>query len=438
MNYDELIKKYDKPGPRYTSYPPVPMWGEMPKEDDYFEGIQKSFDGKRVADLYLHIPFCNSICHYCGCNRTLKRNNEEVKKYLDRMLHEAAIYREKLGEFKLGWLHMGGGTPSILDEQGMRYLLNGLYKIIPPSDEFFASIEADPRTTTASKIRVWHELGVSRISFGVQDLNPDVGKAINRDCPVEVIENLVKEAREIGIQELNADLIYGLPSQKYDHILSTFSHMSRMMFETIAFYSYAHVPTFAQNQKNLAHLEIPEGTEKRRMYDQGRELLRRLGYVETGLDHFALPHSKLYAASMGKTLTRNFMGYTHKKSPVLLGFGASSISSTKFHFMQNEKEISCYNDSLSENKLPFIKGHTLDEQDKIHGEIIESVMCLGEADLSSLVKTPDLTDFANDGLITLENNHLVVTSAGRPFLRNIAMAFDERLSQTEAKFSRTI
>lgn len=441
MGIHELIAKYDVPGPRYTSYPPVPFWEKAPTEEEWFNHIESSMKkGGREVDLYCHIPFCRSLCYYCGCNRIITKDQSRSATYLDALVKEWNRYRERLGSFQIDGIHFGGGTPTYMLATEIESLLESIFKGMSISGKFIGSFEADPRVTSDEHLRAFFKFGFKRISMGIQDLNQSVQEIIGRHQPFEMVASVTERARKIGIGEINFDLIYGLPGQSEATIEETFSKVAKLMPDTIAYYSYAHVPNFASNQKLLEKYEIPTGPKKRALYEKGRELLLSLGYIELGMDHFTLAGSEMAKAFHEKRLARNFMGYTVLQAPVLLGLGASSISSSGLSFIQNEKVIDDYYRVVGNNKLPLMRGHVHSDRDLTVGKIIHDLMCKREATIESTM-IPLMSDFVADGLLSLDGNRVIVKEEGRAFLRNICMSFDFRLHDSKKdkpQFSRTI
>jgi oxygen-independent coproporphyrinogen-3 oxidase len=440
----ELIDKYDVAGPRYTSYPPVPFWEGPPSESEWISHTEKRFKevDKREADFYFHIPFCKKLCFYCGCSRKISGDQNEGTVYTDYLLKEIEIYADKIKDFKTNSIHFGGGTPTFLKVRDISRIVETLFSKIPKVNNFAGSFEADPRITTKEQLETFNSFGLKRVSFGIQDMDEKVQKVIGRVQPVEIIRKQTELARKIGFNSINFDLIFGLPEQDIKSIERTFKEVGNLMPETIAFYSYAHVPHFAKNQKVLEKYIIPTGNEKRVLYERGRELLQKLGYIEIGMDHFVLPSSDLYKSYINRTMSRNFMGYTIQDAPVLLSLGVTSISNSGYSFSQNVKEIPEYYAILDQGKLPIKKGHVQTEMDLEIGKIVHGIMCLGTANFDDSFKDR-LVEFEKDGLIKIQENSLEVLEKGRPFLRNISMAFDYRLdklikSGAKLPFSRTI
>ena len=357
-----LIKKYNRAGPRYTSYPPVPFWNNAPDEIQWLEHIKKAYHEDTGIDLYVHVPFCESLCYYCGCNRTITKNHEVEDHYLSTLLKEWSIYKEKLGiNPKINSLHFGGGTPTFLSPKNLESLITNLLQ--NKSKSFIGSIEIDPRTCKEEHIKVLARNEIKRVSLGIQDFDILVQKAINRNQSPAMVEDLLIKLRANGLTSINFDLIYGLPKQSSNSISNTIKIVSKMKPDLIAFYSYAHLPEKIKNQRLIAENDLPSPELKRELYELGKKLLIENGYVDVGMDHFALPSSFLYQAMVNKKLHRNFMGFVDKKSPILIGLGPSSISDTSFSFIQNAKDLKTYDNKVNAGKIPFEIGHTLNKYD---------------------------------------------------------------------------
>jgi oxygen-independent coproporphyrinogen III oxidase len=436
MKENELFEKYDLLGPRYTSYPPVPFWVGPPTEDEWWRQWQQALPRhQNQVALYVHIPFCQKICRYCGLNRQEAENGPIVDQYLQTMLKEWSLYKNKLDPLTLKVLHLGGGTPTFLSIVQMDFFLRELFA---NTTEVTSSLEADPRSCSKEKLQLLHNYGFRRLSLGVQDLNPEIQQIIGREQSFALVKEVVEDARKIGFQEINFDLIYGLPGQRHEHIEHTFEMVARLRPDTIAFYSFAYIPHFSSNQQGLETYPIPQGKSKRELYQVGRQILFAQGLHEIGLDHFALPGSSLDKAQREKRLHRSFMGYTEQLSPLLIAIGTSSISSNSFSYVQNNKEIGAYREALENNRLAFNKGHVLTAEDQKVQKIIQDIMCFGEATIDFFPE--ELREMEKDQMVILSEKKIRVTERGRPFLRNIAMLFDFRMNQGQKniQFSRTI
>ncbi len=457
MTARELIQKYDVPCPRYTSYPTVPYWQDNLTIFDWQQSVRQTFERSRDQgiSLYLHLPFCEKLCTYCGCNKRITTNHSVEKPYIETLLREWELYCNVLGaKPKIAEMHLGGGTPTFFSAGNLQTLVQGILENAVLDDEFEFSLEVHPNYTKKVQLQTLHNLGFRRLSVGIQDFDAKVQYIINRPQTFEQTRRVFDEAREIGYQSINADIIYGLPFQTADSIRLTIEHVRELRPERIAFYSYAHVPWKSPAQRCYTETDLPAADEKRRLYELGREMLLESGYREIGMDHFALPEDELYKAYQNGALHRNFMGYTTQHTELLIGLGASSISDTWGAFAQNVKEVEAYQTAVWEGRLPIFKGHLLDEEDTAIRQHILNLMC--QNSISRLPdgqvwkgKTPDylkdalvrLKPLEADGLVELDSHRITVTEIGKPFVRNIAMQLDERYWQrqaTEPVFSRAI
>lgn len=450
---EKLVAKYDVPGPRYTSYPTVPYWETTPSEEQWLERVRQALreGAAHGAALYLHIPFCRALCTFCGCNTRITRSHSFVPPYTQALLAELDLYlkRLELSGLELGELHFGGGTPTFLTPQELEELLQGLWARVRLRPEAVASIEVDPRVTTRPQLELLSRFGFRRISLGVQDFDPRVQDIVNRVQSESQVREVTEAARSLGFDSVNFDLIYGLPLQTRASVESTMDAVCRLRPDRIALYGYAHVPWIKPGQRRFTEIDLPQGEEKRALYELGRERLEREGYREIGLDHFALETDSLWQALRSGALHRNFMGYTDAFTRPLIGLGVSAIGDAGDAFAQNEKELQRYQERVLRAELPIHRGHLLDAEDQVLRRHILRLMTRLEthwgqpADYTDYVQTAleRLTEPANDGLITLESNGCRVTEAGRAFLRNICMAFDARLARRmpeKSLFSRTV
>lgn len=442
---NELIEKYNKPGPRYTSYPPVPFWKKAPLEKEWLLHIKETYQEQEGIDLYVHVPYCEKLCYYCGCNRTITRNHDVEDPFLEMVLKEWEIYRERLGFTpKINSLHFGGGTPTFLSAQNLETLIQTL--TLEKTESFIGSIEIDPRTCGDDHLRVLSENGIKRVSLGIQDFDHDVQSAINRHQSVKMVEGLLEKIRQRDFSSINFDLIYGLPLQSVKTITDTIKIVSEMRPDLIAFYGYAHLPARIKNQRLINENDLPSPALRRELYETGKKILADHGYVDIGLDHFALPGSFLHEAMLKGKLHRNFMGYVDKKSSILIGLGPTSISDSSFSFVQNAKEIDDYRAMLKKGQLPIEKGHIHTAEDLLAQELILTLMCNGSIKIAKekipnwdVVKR-ELLEFEKDGVLKLTGETLTLTPSGKGFMRNVAMTFDHHLRNRESdvKFSQTI
>ena len=439
-----LLRKYNVPGPRYTSYPTVPYWDRTPTEAEWIDRVGHAIAGDTArtgASLYLHIPFCRSLCTYCGCNMRVTRNHGLVMPYVQSLVKEYGLYLQRLGRNSLdiGEIHLGGGTPTFLHPEELDILLSGLLSRSVVTPDASLSLEVDPRTTTQEQLLVLQQHGFNRISLGVQDFDPRVQDIVNRLQSEEQVRTVTETARSLGFRSVNFDLIYGLPLQTQDSITATMDAVVRLKPDRIAFYAYAHVPWIKPSQRRFTEADLPEGDAKRALYELGRERLEAAGYVEIGMDHFALATDDLVVAARQGRLHRNFMGYTPAFTRPLLGLGVSSIGDAGDAFAQNEKNLQQYEERIAKDELPIQRGHLLDAEDRIlRGHILNVMTRLETRWTASDDYTPfldsvpaRLAEMQKDGLLDVANQHgetrVHVAPGGRAFLRNICMAFDARL-----------
>ncbi|MVM38579.1 oxygen-independent coproporphyrinogen III oxidase [Spirosoma sp. HMF3257] len=441
-----LIQKYNVPGPRYTSYPTVPFWDETTfSKAAWVHHLQRAFSATNSTtgiSLYIHLPYCESLCTFCGCNKRITKNHAVEVPYIKALLTEWNLYCDLLPEKpRLAELHLGGGTPSFFAPSQLERLLTGIFERATPTDLPDYGWEGHPNNTTRQHLQVLYDFGFRRVSFGVQDYDPVVQKAIHRHQPFEHVQQVTDWARQIGYTSISHDLVFGLPFQTTDSIEDTIYKTLMLRPDRIAFYSYAHVPWLKGNgQRGFRDEDLPSGDQKRVLYETGRDLLESAGYTEIGMDHFAKTHDSLYKAMQSGTLHRNFMGYTTTQTRVLLGLGASSISDVWSAFAQNEKEIDSYTNRVMSGELPLLRGHVLDDQDQFLRRQILNIMCQGETrwHIGSWSKrewedlSKRLEGFRLDGLLEYDAEGLRVYPEGRPFLRNICMAFDERLNYAQS------
>ena len=444
-----LIEKYDRPAPRYTSYPTAPYW-----QDDAFdqaswrEQLTRVYNTSPDSSLYIHLPFCEKLCTYCGCNKRITTNHGVEDPYITALLAEWNLYVKALpGKPRLCELHLGGGTPTFFSPDNLYRLLSILLEDVSTAPDFEGSFEAHPASTTREHMRLLYELGFRRISVGVQDFDDHILKVINRYQTREQVMQVTRWAREMGYSSVNYDLIFGLPFQTPDHIRANIAQVSILRPDRIAFYSYAHVPWVKPSQRAYSEKDLPLGAEKRTLYELGRDLLLDIGYEEIGMDHFALPGDSLAIAHREGVLHRNFMGYTPNLTLLNIGLGTSAISDTWSGFAQNEKSVEAYQLRIARGEFPLIKGYKLSPDDEIIRRHILNLMCRQYTSWEApAARCPAffeglkrLDEFLADELIELGNNFLRVTPAGRPFLRNISLAFDAHYwaaQPQQALFSR--
>jgi oxygen-independent coproporphyrinogen III oxidase len=450
MITSDLIKKYNVAAPRYTSYPTVPYWEtENWNEQEWLISVKKSYEESTLdgISLYIHLPFCESLCTYCGCTTRITKNHTLEDPYVAAVIKEWKLYCHVL-ECKplIKEIHLGGGTPTFFSPENLEKLILGILKEAKISEASEFSFEAHPANTSNEHLRTLYNLGFRRLSLGIQDFDPKVQGIINRKQSVEQVQLVTLQARRMGYTSINYDLIYGLPLQKVSSIENTVREVIKLRPDRIAYYSYAHVPWIKPGQRMFTEMDIPAADQKRALYEKGLELLQAAGYVNIGMDHFALKTDSLFKAAKNQTLHRNFMGYTHQYTQLSIGLGVSSISDSWYAFAQNVKVLDTYLKLILEGRLPLMKGHVLTNEDLTHRKKILEIMCKGFTSFDSEnsqnyeIKNR-LIPLEEDILIELKDKKLTVTTAGQAFLRNICMAFDERLwlKQPESEiFSKAV
>ncbi|MEM6320276.1 MAG: oxygen-independent coproporphyrinogen III oxidase [Bacteroidota bacterium] len=430
-----LLQKYNIAAPRYTSYPTVPYWQqEKPSETAWIDTVQTAFQDNRAISLYIHLPYCESLCTYCGCNKRITKNHQVETPYIQTVLKEWALYLKVLPDRPIiKELHLGGGTPTFFSAESLNYLLDGIFEHADIAEEHSFSFEAHPWSTTDSHLIALKNKGFNRISLGVQDFDPKILKVINRRQTYEQVQDITHKAQMLGYESINYDFIFGLPLQNKTNIYRNIANVQALRPNRIAFYSYAHVPWIYPGQRAYSEADIPTGEAKRELYELGKELLLDLGYGEIGFDHFALPSDALYVAHQNKRLHRSFMGYTPFGTPLNVALGVSAISDSWGAFVQNEKKIKDYKNRVEEGELPFFRGHLLSRTDQILRRHILNLTCNFETDwmdenlvCDELYDAFDrLDELEADGLVRRKPFQLKVTDLGKPFIRNICLALDE-------------
>lgn len=449
----DLIQKYNVPGPRYTSYPTVPYWENSISIKDWSNLVKQSFDQSNESEgisIYIHLPFCESLCTYCGCNTRITINHSVEKPYLEAILKEFEMYIYIFQNVpKISEIHLGGGTPTFFSPENLTLLIEGIKSFATIDSNAHLSFEAHPNNTTTAHLNSLFNNGFKRLSLGVQDFDEKVQVAIHRIQSYEQVKFTTNSAREIGYESVNYDLIYGLPFQTIESIETTINKVLIIKPDRIAFYSYAHVPWIKPAQRGYSDSDLPEPETKRKLYEIGRELLEKGGYSEIGMDHFALPNDSLFNAVDKGTLHRNFMGYTSSKTRLLIGLGVSAISDSWSGFSQNSKNLEDYLTKVNSGLLPIFKGHILTNEDLIIRQHIINIICKFETSWKepqnqcpALFESLErLNELIQDNLIIIEESKLFVTKEGKNFIRNICMAFDSRLHKSEPTiqlFSQTV
>ncbi|MDX9789194.1 MAG: oxygen-independent coproporphyrinogen III oxidase [Candidatus Kapabacteria bacterium] len=450
-----LIQKYNVPGPRYTSYPTVPYWNESSFSVELWKKtLLKSFEESNATEgisLYIHLPFCESLCTFCGCNKRITKRHDVEEPYINALLKEWDLYCSLFSEKPIiKEIHIGGGTPTFFSVENLEILISGLFKNAVKAENHEFSFEGHPNNTTKSHLQKLYDLGFRRVSFGVQDYSEKVQKAINRIQPFHNVAKVSFWAKEIGYTSIGHDLIFGLPFQTLHDIIDTIDKTNSLQPDRLAFYSYAHVPWIKGNgQRGFKDEDLPKDEEKRKLYEKGKERLAENGYHEIGMDHFALKTDSMYQSFIDGKLHRNFMGYTSSKTKLMIGLGVSSISDSWYSFAQNVKTVEEYYEYLEQDKLPVFRGHILNREDLTIRTHILNLMCQLETSWSNeegyFPELPEvleqLREMESDGLVQIEKNRLTVTEKGRPYIRNICMSFDlllKRKAPQTKLFSMTV
>ena len=454
----DLLRRFDVPGPRYTSYPTADRFVEAFGKDDYALALEQRRLGSVAKalplSLYVHIPFCESLCYYCACNKIITKHHDRAEVYLRYLGREIDLHTAHCGLGQVvSQLHLGGCTPTFLTDDGLRELMAMLKRsfTLAPGGEY--SIEVDPRTVNADRLAVLAELGFNRLSFGVQDFDPEVQKAVHRIQPAEQVFSLVESARSLGFESINVDLIYGLPRQTPESFDRTLAQVARLRPDRIALYAYAHLPERFKPQRRIASVELPTAAGKVSMLSRSLDAFLDAGYVYVGMDHFALPEDALAVAKRQGRLHRNFQGYSTQPDCDLIGLGVSAIGRVGATYSQNAKTLEEYYDLLDQGRLPVVRGLALTRDDLVRRAVIMALMCQGEL-LFEPMEQAWLIDFqqyfsselaqleamAEQGLVVLRPDGIEVTAMGWFFVRGIAMVFDRYLQadRNRARFSRII
>lgn len=450
-----LIDKYNVAGPRYTSYPTVPYWDDSTfSMKAWKESLYRTFEESNAEEgisIYIHLPFCESLCTFCGCHKRITKQHSVEIPYINALVKEWDLYCDLLpSRPKIKELHLGGGTPTFFSPVHLNLLINSLLRRATLAEDYEFSFEGHPNNTTEQHLQTFYDLGFRRVSYGVQDYNEVVQKAIHRIQPYENVKRVTEQAKAIGYTSVSHDIIFGLPFQTEAHVKETIAKTKSLKPDRIAFYSYAHVPWIKGNgQRGFNESNLPSGEAKRQQYELGKILLAEAGYHEIGMDHFALESDSLYQAMANTSLHRNFMGYTASKTKAMIGLGVSSISDSWYGFSQNVKSIEDYYHLVDEGIIPVVKGHILNAEDLIIRQHILNLMCQFQTswnddrlyfdELPEVLK--DLEEMENDGLVMSNATQLIVTEKGKPFVRNICMAFDLLLKRKQPQtrlFSMTV
>lgn len=450
-----LTSKYNVAGPRYTSYPTVPYWDTSNFSIDLWkQTLVKSFKESNSTEgisLYIHLPFCENMCTFCGCNKRITKNHSVEIPYINSVLKELTLYTNLFEELPvIKQIHLGGGTPTFFSPEHLDQLIKGIFSVAVKAPECEFSFEGHPNNTTKKHLETLAQNDFTRVCYGVQDYNPTVQKAINRIQPFENVEKATVMAREAGFKSVGHDIIYGLPFQTIDHVIHTINKTIELRPDRIAYYSYAHVPWIKGNgQRGFKDSDLPTAIQKRKQYELGKKMLTSAGYVEIGMDHFALPTDSLYTAQETGTIHRNFMGYSDSKTQLMIGLGVSSISDSWYSFAQNVKNIEEYQTLVEEGVLPVFRGHILNKEDLIIRKHILNLMCQFETswqdDAMFFKELPDvlvkLLELEKDGLVITHPHKIQITEKGRAYVRNVCLPFDMRLQRKKPDtqlFSMTV
>jgi oxygen-independent coproporphyrinogen-3 oxidase len=440
---NNLIQKYNVSGPRYTSYPTVPFWNaEGFSKDQWIQSFQETFHATNQEEgisLYIHLPFCESLCTFCACHKHSTKRHEVEHPYIQTVLKEWILYTKLMSETPvIKEIHLGGGTPTFFSPKNLEVLIKGILIRSELAENYEFSFEGHPNNTSREHLEALYNLGFRRVSFGVQDYNERVQKAIHRIQPFEAVKEVTELAREIGYTSVSHDIVFGLPFQNLDCMVETINKTKSLQPDRISFYSYAHVPWVkGVGQRGFKDEDLPSGSEKRELYEVGKAMLSDLGYIEIGMDHFALTSDELYKSSVNGKLHRNFMGYSAQKTSLMIGLGMSAISDSWGAFAQNVKTVKEYQSLVDQDEIPVFRGHILTKQDLQIRKHILNLMCRFETswDFDSEEPVLDyilLKELKEDNLIRLTSNGVEIFEQGKPFVRNVCMAFDGYLQQKKA------
>ncbi len=446
-----LIKKYDQSGPRYTSYPTANNFSAF-TQTQYEQQVALSNNRQGPISLYCHIPFCDTVCFYCGCNKVVTKDKTKAEVYLQALFKEIDMQSALFDKTRqVDQMHFGGGTPTFLSDEQIIRLSEKLQSAFKFADNGEYSIEIDPRGINEDTIKTLIKARFNRISLGVQDFNADVQKAVNRIQSFEQTQSVIRIARENGFKSVSIDLIYGLPKQSVESFKTTLNQVAELRPERISIFNYAHLPELFKPQRRINIIELPSADEKLAIFKYSIDFLLAQGYVYIGMDHFALPEDPLAIAQNEGHLYRNFQGYSTHADCDIVGLGLSSIAQVGDSFSQNEKNLETYYQKINAAELPVIKGQTINEDDKIRHAVIMDLICNFKLDFDKIEKDfsidfkdyftdtfEPLTQMHSDGLIELNRHSIKVMEKGKLLIRNICMVFDAYLATSKTQFSKTI
>lgn len=452
---EELIRKFDKLGPRYTSYPTADRFQTAFNDQTYqnYLAERATRSSNPPLSIYIHLPFCESLCYFCACNKIITQDHSRVTEYLHYLDKEMALVASRLGsDRKTVQLHLGGGTPTFFNADELRQLMDMVRKHFEFTPDAELGVEIDPRTVHDGTLDMLAGLGFNRTSFGVQDFDPAVQQAVNRIQPLEMVEKAVAESRKAGFQSINADLIYGLPKQTLESFSRTLDSLIHVSPDRIALYNYAHLPNRFKAQRLIVASDLPSAEERLQIFMMSTRRLLDAGYVYIGLDHFSKPDEELNKARLDKTLHRNFQGYTTRAECDLIGFGVSAIGKVGNSYSQSVRTVKAYYEHLDEGRLPIEKGFELNNDDLLRRQIIMTLMCSAPLEMESIdrqygidfhsyfaTEMATLRQYEDAGLITIDPAAIQVTPKGRMFVRAVGMTFDKYLMQpTTSTYSKLI
>ncbi len=449
----DLIRKYDVKGPRYTSYPTALQFHDI-READYARAVEASSRKDRPLSLYVHIPFCRYLCYYCACSKIVTRDKSKASRYLGYLKREIEMHAPLYKGRTVSQIHWGGGTPTFLDDEQVRGLMDFIRQHfdLASDDEGEFGIEIDPRTVDATRIQALRAAGFNRLSFGIQDFEPQVQKAVNRVQSYESTKLIVDVARAEGFRSISVDLIYGLPFQTLSTIANTIRQVVELSPDRISMYNYAHLPERFTPQKRISVIDLPKADEKLQILKQSIEMLTASGYCYIGMDHFAKPDDELARAQQAGELHRNFQGYSTFADCDMVAMGLTAISQVGDLYTQNAKDMADYERAIDEHRLPIERGVAIDEDDRIRKAIIMALICQFELDYADINRRfgvdmatvyedeiAELLPMAEDGLLDFDDAGIRVTEQGRLLIRNICMVFDRYLGNAEPnRFSKAI
>lgn len=448
-----LIEKYDKPGPRYTSYPPATEFHQGVGHEDYRRKLKESNVKANPLSLYVHIPFCESACWFCGCNVIISHRKDVTRRYMDYIYREMDMLKDNIDSTRpVVQLHWGGGTPNFLTVEEIEELFGKIEDSFRIDVDAEISVEIDPRYLSEGQLETFGKVGFNRISMGLQDLDLEVQKAINRIQPYQLMQKVMKDLRDLGFKSINIDLVYGLPYQTPEKFKKTIEQTIELQPDRVAVFNFAYVPWLKPLQRKIDPSTLPPPEDKLTILKMTIDMFQSAGYVFIGMDHFAKPEDELAQAQKEGTLWRNFQGYTTKKGVDLIGIGATSIGMLYDAYFQNYKTIRDYYLAIDGGKLPTMRGYLLTEEDIIRREVIMDLMCNFQCVFDKVERLfgidfeehfseelEELKGMEEDGLLKIHDRKIEVLPEGRLLIRNIAMVFDQYLkTKKEQRFSRTI